>query len=76
MPSFVHNVRIISTSVSSTINNGDTFLIAPVSDSKTYYGSGSSNTGDMGTTLNVRSLARVADKDIVDHSVLKGKNKS
>lgn len=71
MPSFVHNVKIVSTADSSSIQNGDAFLLAPFSTSKTYLGSGSSNTGDVSGALNLYSMTRVDDEDIIDASILK-----
>jgi hypothetical protein len=64
MPSLVGAFKVVSNP--GTINNGDSFIIAPTVSTKTYEGSGSSVIGDFPTTINFISLTIVNDSDIVD----------
>lgn len=66
MPSFVGAFKIVSNS--GTVNNGDAFIIAPTSTSKTYHGSGSVVTGDFSATFTLFSATIVNDPDVIDDS--------
>jgi hypothetical protein len=72
MPSFVHNVKIVETARSSTVVNGDSLLIAPTSNSKSYFGAGSFVTGDVGATFNAQSETVTDDRDVFDSKVKVG----
>jgi spore germination protein PF len=54
-----------------TINNGDSFIITPITSIKTYEGSGSSVIGDLSTTISFFSATLTNDPDIVDGSPTK-----
>jgi hypothetical protein len=72
MPSFVHNVKIVETSRSSSVVNGDSLLIIPTSNSKTYFGAGCIVTGDVAATFNMESTTQTNDSDVVDSKVKAG----
>lgn len=69
MPSIVGAFKVVSNS--GTLNNGDSFIIAPTSSTKSYSGSGSGVTGDFSATFNIFSAVLVNDPDIVDDSTTK-----
>jgi hypothetical protein len=66
MPSFVGAFKVVSNA--GTLNNGDAFIIAPVSSAKSYFGSGSSVTGDFSATFTLFSATLTNDPDIIDDS--------
>jgi spore germination protein PF len=69
MPSIVGAFKVVSNS--GTLNNGDSFIIAPTSSTKSYTGSGSGVTGDFSATFTMFSAVLVNDPDIVDDSANK-----
>jgi spore germination protein PF len=66
MPSFVHNVKIVEIERGSSVVNGDSLMIIPTSNSKTYFGAGSAITGDVGATFNAESTTLTNDRDVID----------
>lgn len=66
MPAIVGVVRVITVSSSSIFNIGDVYTIMPQSQSKTYAGGGSFNTGDGITNYLNQSNTQVKDPDVVD----------
>jgi spore germination protein PF len=66
MPSFTGAIKVVSNT--GTLNNGDSFLIAPTISIKTYEGSGSAVIGDFSTTISFISITLVNDPDIIDDS--------
>ncbi|KIL41293.1 hypothetical protein SD70_08275 [Gordoniibacillus kamchatkensis] len=66
MPSFVGAYKVVSNT--GTINNGDSLIIAPTSTSKSYFGSGSSVTGDLPATFTLLSATVTNDPDVIDDS--------
>lgn len=64
MPSVVGAVNINSNS--GTVNFGDALNISPKSTSKTFSGSGGSNTGNIVNTVNGVSLTNTLDPSIID----------
>ncbi|MFC0211321.1 spore germination protein [Paenibacillus chartarius] len=69
MPSFVGAFKVVSNG--GTLNNGDTFIIAPTSSTKSYFGAGSSVTGDLSATFSLFSATITNDPDVVDDSTAK-----
>ncbi|WP_419955197.1 spore germination protein [Neobacillus niacini] len=53
------------------INFGDTLFISPKSSSKTFVGSGSSNTGVQNNTLTGQNSTTTLDSDLVDQPIVK-----
>ena len=66
MPSIVGTVNINSNS--GSINFGDALNVSPNNVSKTYTGSGSSNTGNLINTNNGISLTNTLDPDVADQT--------
>lgn len=66
MPSIVQNVEILEVAVDGVINNGDSYVIAPASDLRTYSGSGNNTNGDLILEFNGISKTVVDDADIYD----------
>lgn len=66
MPSFVGAFKVVSNS--GTVNNGDSFIIAPTTAAKTFTGSGSLVTGDFSATFTLFSVTFVNDPDVIDDS--------
>jgi spore germination protein PF len=69
MPLIIGAFKVVSNP--GTINNGNSLIIAPTSNIKTYEGSGSSVIGDLSTTISFFSLTFTNDPDIVDASPIK-----
>lgn len=70
MPGFVGAVFIQSIGSSSVVNVGDVFLIRPISNSKTYAGAGSFNTGEVIRIANHYSATNTYDPDGMDQSIM------
>ena len=66
MPSIVGNIKINSIVTSGTLNVGDTFYLSPKKSSKTFTGSGSSNTGDFQQFNNGINATTTMDNDLID----------
>lgn len=69
MPSIVGAFKVVSNG--GTLNNGDSFIIAPTTSTKSYSGSGSGLTGDLSSTFTLFSAVLTNDPDIVDDSANK-----
>jgi spore germination protein PA len=69
MPAIVGIVTVISLGSSSVFNIGDVYSLAPVSQSKTFAGAGSFNTGDSIQNLNNISSTNVYDTDGIDQGI-------
>lgn len=69
MPSIVGAFKVLTNS--GTLNNGDSFIIAPTTSSKSYSGSGSGVNGDFPLTINLFSAVLTNDPDVVDDSTTK-----
>ncbi|MGN7470000.1 spore germination protein [Brevibacillus sp. SAFN-007a] len=68
MPSVVGAVNINSNS--GTVNFGDTLNISPKSASKTFSGSGGSNTGNVVNTINGANATNTFDPNLVDQPLV------
>ncbi|WP_147533190.1 spore germination protein [Bacillus marasmi] len=65
MPAFVGPVQVVNIS-GGVVQFGDTFLISPKNNSKSYSGSGAGNTGGFIITNNGVNGTNVLDPDLVD----------
>ncbi|CAM4059987.1 spore germination protein [Lederbergia lenta] len=70
MPGFVGAVQIITMGSSAVFHIGDVFQINPISNSKTFAGAGSFNTGDQIRVTNEYSATNTYDSDGVDQPML------
>ncbi|WNC12795.1 spore germination protein [Brevibacillus brevis] len=68
MPSIVGAVNINTNS--GTVNFGDTLNISPKSATKTFSGSGGSNTGNLVNTVNGPSATNTLDPSVVDQPLV------
>ncbi|KAB8139187.1 spore germination protein [Gracilibacillus oryzae] len=69
MPAIVGAVKVISIDSSSIFNIGDVFKMQPYSQSKTFAGGGSFNTGD-GIQVYVKNAqTNMMDEDYVDQNI-------
>ncbi|MCM3216050.1 spore germination protein [Niallia taxi] len=66
MPAIVGVAQVISIGSSSIFNIGDVYKIMPISNAKTFSGSGSFNTGDGLNITNYRSATNTTDNDGID----------
>ncbi|WP_199622488.1 spore germination protein [Paenibacillus alkalitolerans] len=66
MPSIIGNIKIVSMGSSGVAHLGDAIQLSPQATSKTYSGSGSSNTGDFPRTFNAISATNTNDPDVID----------
>ncbi|RLQ97240.1 spore germination protein [Falsibacillus albus] len=66
MPAFVGAVQVINLGSSGVFHIGDVFQIQPLSNSKTFAGAGSFNTGDGLSVYNERSSTNTYDQDGLD----------
>jgi spore germination protein PF len=71
MPSFMGPVTINNVGGSAIIEFGDTVFISPKNASKTYHGSGASNTGGQVTTINGVSSTATQQTDLIDQPIVK-----
>ncbi|MGE7270973.1 spore germination protein [Brevibacillus panacihumi] len=67
MPSIIGAVNINSNE--GTVNFGDTLNISPKSATKSYSGSGGSNTGNIVNTVNGASATNTLDTSAVDQPI-------
>ncbi|GIQ67823.1 spore germination protein [Xylanibacillus composti] len=72
MPAIVGNVKFVSVGSSSVVQFGDALVLAPISTTKTFAGSGSFITGDLPVTNNGLSNTLTNDTDAIDTSAGKG----
>lgn len=70
MPAIVGVVQVISIGSSSVFNIGDVYKIMPITNSKTFAGAGSFNTGDRLEINNHNSSTNTYDQDGVDQPIL------
>ncbi|WP_445486608.1 spore germination protein [Niallia sp. 03133] len=66
MPAIVGVVQVISVGSSSIFNIGDVYKMMPISNAKTFSGSGSFNTGDGLKITNYQSSTNTFDNDGID----------
>ncbi|GAA4872183.1 spore germination protein [Paenibacillus vulneris] len=66
MPSIVGNIKILSIDNGSIVHIGDAVQLAPESNSKTFAGGGSFNTGDFPVTGVGISSTNTNDNDVAD----------
>lgn len=65
MPAFVGPVQIVNVS-GGVVHFGDTAIISPKSNSKSFLGAGASNTGGLINTNNGISGTNVLDANLID----------
>lgn len=65
MPAFVGPVQIVTVS-GGVVQFGDTAIISPKNNSKSFSGSGAGNTGGLIVTCNGLSGTNVLDSNLVD----------
>ncbi|OLO29036.1 spore gernimation protein GerPA [Alkalihalophilus pseudofirmus] len=70
MPAMVGAIKVNSISSSGIFHIGDVFNISPSSQSKTFAGAGSFNTGDGLQVRNDYSVTQVYDADVVDQPMV------
>lgn len=68
MPGIVGSINIASVSSSSIVHIGDVQTIQPISNAKTFAGSGSFNTGDNIKTNTGYNLTNTNDMDQFDNA--------
>ncbi|GKU81728.1 spore germination protein [Niallia sp. NCCP-28] len=66
MPAIVGVAQVISIGSSSIFNIGDVYKMMPISNAKTFSGSGSFNTGDGLSITNYQSSTNTFDNDGAD----------
>jgi len=66
MPAIVGNVKILSIGSGGVVHFGDSLIVSPTSNSKTYAGSGSFLTGDLPISNNAVNSTNTNDPDVVD----------
>lgn len=66
MPAIVGVVQVINVGSSAVFNIGDVYKIMPISNAKTFAGSGSFNTGDGLNVTNYQSSTNTFDNDVAD----------
>jgi len=74
MPSIVGDIKILSISPSSSVQIGDVLIINLLSNSKTYAGAKSFNTGDKfgpNITFNQGSSTNANDQDSIDSTTIR-----
>lgn len=70
MPAIVGAIKILSVGPSSIVHIGDSIQLAPISNSKTFAGAGSFNTGDYLRTYTMMSNTNTSDNDVADSNVV------
>ncbi|MFS0722794.1 MULTISPECIES: spore germination protein [Paenibacillus] len=68
MPSVVGFVNIVSVGSSAVIQFGDALQLSPISNSKSYAGSGSFLTGGLSNANNGVSATNTLDPDVQDNA--------
>jgi spore germination protein PF len=71
MPFVAGPITINNVGGSATVEFGDSGFIAPKFASKTYHGSGSSNTGAQVNTVSIISLSNTIQSDLIDQPMVK-----
>jgi spore germination protein PF len=71
MPAFTGPVTINNVGGTAIVDFGDTVFISPKSATKSYHGSGSSNTGGQITTINGISSTSAIQNDLIDQPIVK-----
>jgi spore germination protein PF len=69
MPAFIGPVQIVNCS-GGIVHFGDAAIISPKSNSKSYSGAGSSNTGGLINTNNGISGTNVLDTNLIDQPIV------
>ena len=72
MPSIIGSVQVVNVS-GGVVNFGDAQNVSPKSNSKSYEGSGSMNTGGIIITNNGISSTNTIDKELVDQPAVANK---
>ncbi|WP_226548762.1 spore germination protein [Pseudalkalibacillus sp. SCS-8] len=68
MPAMVGAIKINEISGTAIFNVGDVYHMAPQSQTKTFAGAGSFNTGDYLQVNNGYSVTHTIDSDVIDSS--------
>ncbi|WP_248929483.1 spore germination protein [Paenibacillus hamazuiensis] len=68
MPAIVGNIKILNVGPSSVVHIGDALQLAPQSNTKTFAGSGSFNTGDFLRTYTLANSTNTMDSDLIDNA--------
>ncbi|MEK4873959.1 MULTISPECIES: spore germination protein [Bacillus] len=69
MPAYVGAVQVINVSSSGVFHIGDVIQIRPISNTKTFSGAGSFNTGDGLAIYNQYSSTNTLDNDGIDQGI-------
>jgi len=69
MPAIVGGAKVISVNIGGLFNVGDAAEISPKYVAKSMIGSGSSNTGDLATAINMISVTDTLDIDVNDQTI-------
>lgn len=70
MPAVIGAFKAVSVNSSGVLQTGDAAVIVPKSVSKSYVGSGVSNTGDFPRSVNLVNTTNSNDQDVNDSNVL------
>ncbi|XJZ28141.1 spore germination protein [Bacillota bacterium Lsc_1132] len=70
MPAIVGVAQVITLGSSSVFHIGDVYKIMPLSNAKTFSGSGSFNTGETLNVQNNQSLTNTYDTDTIDQGII------
>jgi spore germination protein PA len=70
MPAYVGAVQVINLGSSGVFHIGDVIQIRPFSDTKTFAGAGSFNTGDGLAIYNQYSATNTLDNDGIDQGII------
>lgn len=70
MPAIVGVAQVISVGSSSIFNIGDVYKMMPISNAKTFSGSGSFNTGDGLKVNNHYNATTTYDNDGIDQGII------
>jgi spore germination protein PA len=70
MPAIVGVAQVISIGSSAVFNIGDVYKIMPMSNTKTFSGAGSFNTGETLSIRNESSSTNTYDQDSIDQGIL------
>lgn len=72
MPAILGYFRAVNVSTTGTVLVGDSVLVAPKTNVKTYAGSGAFVTGDFAATNSIFSTTNTADPDLNDSTIHSG----
>jgi spore germination protein PA len=70
MPAIVGSIKILSVGPGSIVHIGDSIQLAPQSNSKTFAGAGSFNTGDSVRTFTGMNQTNTFDADFADSNLI------